>query len=97
LAGGRSGGEKRRSERIGYTVFSQFEKTLLLIERKIFMFNFRVADLRTHRTTPARVSTCRRRAGAAVRKFGWIIDPDGNKIELWEPPDVDDPFGEGGA
>lgn len=19
-------------------------------------------------------------------KFGWIMDPDGNKIELWEPP-----------
>ncbi len=19
-------------------------------------------------------------------KFGWIIDPDGNRIELWEPP-----------
>ena len=23
---------------------------------------------------------------------GWIIDPEGRKIELWEPPDVDDPF-----
>jgi predicted enzyme related to lactoylglutathione lyase len=20
-------------------------------------------------------------------KFGWIMDPDGNKIELWEPVD----------
>ena len=20
-------------------------------------------------------------------KFGWIIDPEGNKIELWEPVD----------
>jgi predicted enzyme related to lactoylglutathione lyase len=19
-------------------------------------------------------------------KFGWVLDPDGNKIELWEPP-----------
>ena len=19
-------------------------------------------------------------------KFGWVMDPDGNKIELWEPP-----------
>jgi predicted enzyme related to lactoylglutathione lyase len=19
-------------------------------------------------------------------KFGWVIDPEGNKIELWEPP-----------
>jgi predicted enzyme related to lactoylglutathione lyase len=21
-------------------------------------------------------------------KFGWIMDPDGNKIELWEPKDA---------
>ena len=20
-------------------------------------------------------------------RFGWILDPDGNKIERWEPPD----------
>ena len=19
-------------------------------------------------------------------KFGWIVDPEGNKIELWQPP-----------
>lgn len=25
-------------------------------------------------------------------KFGWILDPDGNKIELWEP--VDSGFGD---
>jgi predicted enzyme related to lactoylglutathione lyase len=23
----------------------------------------------------------------AYGKFGWILDPDGNKIELWEPLD----------
>lgn len=26
-------------------------------------------------------------------KFGWIIDLEGRKVELWEPPDTDDPFG----
>ena len=26
-------------------------------------------------------------------KFGWILDPEGNKIELWEPkPDGEDPY-----
>ena len=26
-------------------------------------------------------------------KFGWILDPEGNKIELWEPVDSDvDPY-----
>jgi hypothetical protein len=19
-------------------------------------------------------------------KFGWVIDPEGNKVELWQPP-----------
>jgi hypothetical protein len=19
-------------------------------------------------------------------KFGWVMDPEGNKVELWEPP-----------
>jgi predicted enzyme related to lactoylglutathione lyase len=23
----------------------------------------------------------------AYGKFGWILDPEGNKIELWEPAD----------
>ena len=23
----------------------------------------------------------------AFGKFGWVVDPDGNKIELWEPPE----------
>jgi hypothetical protein len=22
-------------------------------------------------------------------KFGWILDPEGNKIELWEPNDTE--------
>lgn len=21
-------------------------------------------------------------------KFGWVIDPEGNKVELWQPPEV---------
>jgi hypothetical protein len=20
-------------------------------------------------------------------KFGWVVDPDGNKLELWQPPE----------
>ena len=20
-------------------------------------------------------------------KFGWVMDPEGNKVELWQPPD----------
>jgi predicted enzyme related to lactoylglutathione lyase len=88
--------EKRRSERIGYTVFSPFAKDSPYFDpsEKPFMFNFRVADLH------ALIAQLRREGIHVLDdvqelpygKFGWIIDPDGNKIELWEPSDVDDPF-----
>ena len=88
--------DKRESSRIGYTVFSPFERSTGYFEpsEQPYMFNFRVADLHA-------LLKALRRAGVHVidkveeysyGKFGWIIDPEGRKIELWEPPDVDDPF-----
>ncbi len=53
-----------------------------------FMVNYRVADL-------AALLTALREEGCQVLdktdesefgKFGWVIDPEGNKVELWEPP-----------
>lgn len=91
--------DRRRSHRIGYTVFSPFKADTAYFDpsEKPFMFNFRVANLH------ALLSQLRREGIHVVDevqelpngRFGWIIDPDGNKIELWEPPDVDDPFSEG--
>jgi predicted enzyme related to lactoylglutathione lyase len=52
------------------------------------MVNYRVADLRA-------VLAALREENCAVLekveeseygKFGWVIDPEGNKVELWEPP-----------
>ncbi len=88
--------EKSRSRRIGYTVFSPFKRSTDYFEpsEQPYMFNFRVADLNA-------LLKALRRAGVHVidkveeypfGKFGWIIDPEGRKIELWEPADVDDPF-----
>ncbi|MDE2257827.1 MAG: VOC family protein [Xanthomonadaceae bacterium] len=53
-----------------------------------FMINYRVADL------PALLAVLRAEGVTVLDKveesefgkFGWIIDPDGNKIELWQPP-----------
>jgi len=54
-----------------------------------FMFNLVVDDLDA---ALSRVSA----AGGAVipdreehdfGRFGWIVDPDGNRVELWEPPE----------
>lgn len=53
-----------------------------------FMVNFRVHDLHA-------LLAALRSEGCAVDdkvdeseygKFGWVLDPDGNRVELWEPP-----------
>jgi len=53
-----------------------------------FMINYRVADLdallRTLRGEGCQV--LERSEDSEYGKFGWVIDPEGNKIELWQPP-----------
>jgi predicted enzyme related to lactoylglutathione lyase len=52
-----------------------------------FMINFRVNDL-------SELLKALREEGVQVDKFeesdygkfGWIIDPEGHRVELWEPP-----------
>jgi predicted enzyme related to lactoylglutathione lyase len=57
--------------------------------RKDFMINFRVRDL------DAMLAQLRA-AGADVDakiedsdfgRFGWVTDPEGNRVELWQPPE----------
>ena len=56
--------------------------------RSPFMINYRVDDL-------AALLQALRDEGCHVLektddseygKFGWVIDPEGNKVELWQPP-----------
>ncbi len=53
-----------------------------------FMVNYRVADL--HGLVKAlRAEGCNvleKTDESEFGKFGWVIDPEGNKVELWEPP-----------
>ncbi len=53
-----------------------------------FMVNFRVADL--HALLAAlRAEGCdvlEKVDESEYGKFGWVMDPEGHKIELWEPP-----------
>lgn len=53
-----------------------------------FMVNFRVADL--HGLLAAlRAEGCQvleKVDESEYGKFGWVLDPEGNKVELWEPP-----------
>ncbi len=75
----------------GSTVWSVFgaDSTYFAPSTAPFMVNFRVADLDG-------VLAAIRAEGCAVDeksdssefgKFGWVMDPDGNRIELWQPPD----------
>ena len=52
------------------------------------MINYRVADLDAVLAALRRegVTVDERVAETAEGRFGWITDPDGNRIELWQPP-----------
>lgn len=53
-----------------------------------FMVNYRVADLDAL-LQALRDEGCHvleKAADSEYGKFGWVMDPEGNKVELWEPP-----------
>ena len=53
-----------------------------------FMVNYRVADVRAL-LEALREEGCNvldKFDDSEYGKFGWVIDPEGNKVELWEPP-----------
>ena len=54
-----------------------------------FMINYRVADL-TSLLAALRQEGCNvleKTDDSEYGKFGWVIDPEGNKVELWQPPE----------
>ena len=54
-----------------------------------FMINFRVADLMSLREA-LKAEGCdvdEKTDISEFGKFGWVTDPEGNRIELWEPPE----------
>lgn len=53
-----------------------------------FMINYQVEDLDALLTAlkAEGVTIDAKRGDAEYGKFAWIYDPEGNKIELWEPP-----------
>lgn len=78
-------------DKIGSTVWSPFKDDTEYFNpaKKDFMFNYRVENLEE-------LIKILKKEGVTVvgeievydyGKFGWIVDPEGNKIELWEPVD----------
>lgn len=53
-----------------------------------FMINFRVADLDAL-LAALRAEGCDvdpKVEDSEFGKFGWVMDPEGNRVELWQPP-----------
>lgn len=74
----------------GATIWSPFaaDTSYMAPSTASFMINFRVDDL------DALLAVLRSEGCDVVGepqsseqgKFGWVMDPEGNKVELWEPP-----------
>jgi predicted enzyme related to lactoylglutathione lyase len=86
--GGAMFGEDEK--RPGFTLWTPFknETSYFQPSTKDFMVNFRVDNL-------SGMLDRLRSAGAQVDptiqdyeygRFGWFMDPEGNRVELWEPP-----------
>jgi predicted enzyme related to lactoylglutathione lyase len=57
--------------------------------RSAFMVNYRVDDL-VALLQALRDEGCQvleKMDDSSYGKFGWVLDPEGNKVELWQPPD----------
>ena len=74
----------------GTTVWSPFaaDTNYFAPSSASFMINYRVEDLHAlmAQLQAEGVQIEGKVEESEYGKFGWVIDPDGNKIELWQPP-----------
>ena len=79
-------------EREGQTIWSVFNNDSDYFQpgKAEFMVNYRVADLDALMLELEKegVSIDPKRDDSEYGKFAWVYDPDGNKVELWEPPET---------
>ena len=74
----------------GITVWSPFAQDTNYMQPSAasFMINYQVEDL-DGLLAVLKQEGCNvvdKTESSAQGKFGWVIDPEGNKVELWEPP-----------
>jgi len=88
-------GEKAEGDspaRQAYTVWSPFgsDTEYFSPSTKPFMINFRVANLDAllAKLRGEGVTVDDKTEKSDFGYFGWAMDPEGNRIELWEPPPV---------
>jgi predicted enzyme related to lactoylglutathione lyase len=85
-------GDETNSKQPGYNVWNPFKADTTYFEPsdKQFMINFRVENLKEL------VSLLKIEGIEIIGEmieddfgtFAWILDPEGNKLELWEPPKI---------
>ncbi len=82
--------EKEDPDTVGYTVWGPFKHDTKYFEpsSKPYMFNFRVEDLDVllEQLRAEGVDVDDEVQEYEYGRFGWVMDPEGNRIELWEPP-----------
>ena len=78
------------SARPGCTLWTPFKEDTKYFEpsTKPLMINFRVDDLDVLLAAlrGAGVQVDSRVDESEFGRFGWIMDPEGNRVELWQPP-----------
>ena len=77
----------------GYTVWGVLRSSTSYFGNsgQTFMINFRVNDLdgALKRLRVAGVQVDDRVEKTVEGRFGWFVDPDGRRVELWEPARID--------
>jgi predicted enzyme related to lactoylglutathione lyase len=81
--------EKEDPSKEGSTAWSPFKDSSDYFEpsKKEFMINYRVENMEALLIELKKegITIIGEQAQEGYGKFAWIMDPDGNKIELWEP------------
>jgi catechol 2,3-dioxygenase-like lactoylglutathione lyase family enzyme len=81
---------ERDAEAPGTTVWSIFPRDTTYFDpgKAPFMLNYRVDDMDAilTRLRAEGVTVEDRREDGEYGRFAWVMDPEGNRIELWEPP-----------
>jgi predicted enzyme related to lactoylglutathione lyase len=81
--------EQRKSAQTAWSLFPSDTK-YFDPSKAAFMINYRVEDLASllAQLRNEGVEVDERTEEYEYGRFGWIMDPEGNRIELWEPGDA---------
>ena len=79
-------------DRVGRTEWAPFkaDTEYMAPSDQPFMMNFRVDDLDAmiQQLTAAGIELIGEPEDTEYGKFAWVMDPNGIKLELWQPPDA---------